>query len=480
MSCSRVLFLVTLVLSSNIVPSLQNYEDNEVEVEEVNPFAEVAAQILKEKNGANIASMISGFMQSGGAQNLISDAISNIGAENAGNLLQGIGSIISSMNGEGNGGGGGGGGGGFDPTVLNAVLGMMKDSQEAPKQKKAKGNQNDFDLGDILSMASSFFGDQSGGLNVLPMIMNTVAAFTGPEAQRREKSHAGHSSMLPPFLEKLHVLFDHFIHSELGRNIINMIGAEKTFRSFLDDNGKFSYQKFGEMMENHSFRKHWLSVVTSRVAGFVSYIADPKIQKKYVTGFVNVANSLLRSYGFPKSAIIDVNRPTETISGFINYAVKKFLGTKVSSKQYVKPVVDYFQEVISLADKKGIFQDNERSKELSDKLADTINMEIIEPIVRVNRAYRFATNVPKCDRYVFCLVNRPDQNEVLSIPGLKSLLSKGSSFIASWFLNTGTPFWTLYNDITSGDNCKDLYSSKCNDFHIEEEKVTTEYVHTEL
>lgn len=50
-----------------------------------------------------------------------------------------------------------------------------------------------------------------------------------------------------------------------------------------------------------------------------------------------------------------------------------------------------------MAQKRGFFQGD--SKELSHKLADTINLEIIEPIARVNRAYRFAKKVPKCDRY---------------------------------------------------------------------------------
>lgn len=52
-----------------------------------------------------------------------------------------------------------------------------------------------------------------------------------------------------------------------------------------------------------------------------------------------------------------------------------------------------------MAQKRGFFQGtNIDSTELSHKLADTINLEIIEPIARVNRAYRFAKKVPKCDR----------------------------------------------------------------------------------
>lgn len=95
-------------------------------------------------------------------------------------------------------------------------------------------------------------------------------------------------------------------------------------------------------------------------------------------------------------------------------------------------------------------------RELSDKLADTINLEIIEPLARVNRAYRFAKNVPACDKYVICLVNEENQNDPVQLPELKKMLYKGSSLIASWFISghTGTPFWTLYEIVNSNQRCK--------------------------
>lgn len=58
----------------------------------------------------------------------------------------------------------------------------------------------------------------------------------------------------------------------------------------------------------------------------------------------------------------------------------------------------FFQEVFRLGQSKGFISKGMDSRELSHKLTDTINLEIIEPIARVNRAYRFAKKVPKCDR----------------------------------------------------------------------------------
>lgn len=55
-----------------------------------------------------------------------------------------------------------------------------------------------------------------------------------------------------------------------------------------------------------------------------------------------------------------------------------------------------------------------------------------------------------------CLVNQEEPRQQLSLPGLKNLLSKGSSVFASWFLSghTGTSFWEFYHVIAEENNCK--------------------------
>lgn len=177
---------------------------------------------------------------------------------------------------------------------------------------------------------------------------------------------------------------------------------------------------------------------------------------RYLASAQHFINSFLKANGFPRSTFFDPSRPTETLTALANHVAKVHLGYKIDAKQYVKPAVEYIKESFRLAQKRGFFQSALDSTDLSHKLADTINLEIIEPVARVNRAYRFAKRVPKCDRYVFCLVNEDEQNEQLSLPGLKKLLSRGTSIFASWFLSghTGTPFWSLYNTITEHHKCK--------------------------
>ncbi|CAG9821980.1 unnamed protein product [Phaedon cochleariae] len=542
-------YLLLLVIICCISKSFQNTKDNTIE--DSSPYEEVASDIRKEQNGQNFGALFTNFMETEGA-NIMGDALSNFGKENAGQLLQGLGSLLAAnakqeketqknsdapnvlegigalmgaLGGANQGGAGGNdagallqglgsllgnkeGQGGLDPAVIGNMLNMFVQSQggsktgtkskdsktkNPKKAEKSRSDQPDFDIGDLLSLASNFIGqpqtgkDKNGGqegnfMSYLPMIMQLINSFTGPEAESRAKSHESHSWLLPPFLEKLHVVFDHFINSDIGKQIIAALGAEKTFKVFLDEQGKFSYQKFGEMMENHSFRRHWIRLLTDRIAGFLVYVSNPTVYKSYLATGQIFLNGYLKSQGFPKAALFDPAKPVETISALVNHIAKTYFDVRIKSKEYVKPAVIYVKDLLKLLEKNGPIQSSGSHNEFTDKLTDTINLEIIEPLARVNRAYRFAKSVPKCDRYVLCLVNEDNQNEVKSLPGLKNLLYKGSSLLAAWFLSeeTKTAFWTYYTDIMDETNCKALYNEKCNDFHVEELRVTTEYVHNEL
>ncbi|CAH0554477.1 unnamed protein product [Brassicogethes aeneus] len=474
--------LAILVILSLTQGSLQDTLNNEIE-DDANPFSEAASAILKEQNLQNIGSMVGNFLENGGAQQ-IGNVLGNLGKDGGGdNMMENIGSIIGGLGGDGN-------QGGLNPELLGAAINMFaaanSEGNTQKIKKKSNGNDNGFDFSQLLPLAASFMEGQGGSggnpaeslMNILPTLLQTFNAFAGPDAQRREQGHSGHSSLLPPFLEKLHIYFDHFIHSEMGKTVISFIGAEKIFKIFTDESGRFDYNKFGEMMENHSFRRHWIKQATDRVMTLLKMAADPQLSRQYLAAGPFFVNSYLHSNGFPKSVNLDLNKPTESISNIANHIAKKYIGVKISSKQYVKPVVVYVQDLFKQTQTPGFIKDH---KKVSDAVADTINLEIIEPIARVNRAYRFSKKTPVCDKYVFCLVNEHNPNEA-SLPELKKMLYKGSSLVASWFVSgeSNTPFWSLYEVVTGSNRCKDYYSEKCEDFHVEEIKVTTEYVHNEL
>ncbi|XP_076253378.1 uncharacterized protein LOC143191835 isoform X2 [Rhynchophorus ferrugineus] len=417
-------------------------------------------------------------------------AANNQGGGNNLGILEGLGSLLGDQNGQG----------GINPELIGNVINMFaqnapqpskstssKSVKSKPKKTKreSKKNDNEFDLSDAINLASSFLNPGKGKsgssfMDYLPMIMNTINAFTGPEAKERADSHTEHKGTIPAILEKIHVFFDNFLHSDMAKNVLNYIGTEKAFKVFQDESGKFDYNKFQELVENHSFRKHWIKQITQRLVEFLKFLANEKTQNQYIYTGLSFVNAFLKSNGFPQNALINLKNPVKSITNFVNYGAKKYLDADdIDAKEYVKPAVLYVQDLLKMARQAIVI--NKEPKELIDKLTDTINMDFIEPITRVNRAYRFARTQPTCDRYVFCLINQQVSNSG-SLPSLNKGLSKGSSLIAAWFAssNTGTSYWDLYSDITDDKNCQKLFNKNCEGFHEDEIRVTTEYVHNEL
>lgn len=263
--------LIILLVTFTIVKSTaQNTNKKSVE-NNLNEYAELASSFLKEQNAESIGGLLSNLVQSDGGKQL-SDMLMNMGNNNNANqILQGIGSIISQ---------GSGSKGGFDPEMIGNVLNVLSSLDTGSKKKK-----NEDGDGDLLSLLGTIMG-QEGGLNnvmsFLPMLLSTVESFTGDDAQKRVADHSGHEWLLPPVIEKIHLAYDHFINSELGKSITKSIATQKFVKVFADADGYFSFEKFVELLENHSFRKHWIEQVTRRIALGISYFADPKTQKKYV------------------------------------------------------------------------------------------------------------------------------------------------------------------------------------------------------
>ena len=83
-----------------------------------------------------------------------------------------------------------------------------------------------------------------------------------------------------------------------------------------------------------------------------------------------------------------------------------------------------FQDVLKLGQRRGLSLMNLNSKEIQSKLAETLNGELIEPLLRVWRAYQYGIRDPKCSHYVMCAVNQNDPNadpEARLRPGVTKL-----------------------------------------------------------
>lgn len=306
--------VLTLLLSS----TKQETSDNEVD-DKVSAFADVAQSLLQDQD---LSSLVNNLIQSDGGRQIGSALM---GAMGNGQVMEGLGSILSQA-------GGGGSKGGFDPSIIMNVLSMMGSSG-----RNSRGDGG-FDFGQLLSMAGTFFSQEGNAESLMDYLPTLMNSFT---AKAPKSNHADHDWFLPPVLERIHVFLEQFFNSETGHYIMNTLGLDKFMKMFADRNGNFSYDKFVELVENQSFRRHWLKIATSRMTTAISYISNPKLQKKYLGSAQQFINSFLKANGFPKSTLFDPIRPVETLTALANYVSREYMGYKIDAKQYVKPAVEY-------------------------------------------------------------------------------------------------------------------------------------------
>lgn len=513
-----VLLFLFLWINKSIGHTTQRPNDDDS-----NPFMDIASAFLSDAlnqqngnvgsnsglaggGGVGLAtSLIGAFMQANGS----GSKSGNGGEDASAAILSGIGSIIAGLNSNAN-NGRGGKDANFDPSLIGNIIEMFTQSSDSYDNSRQLRNVNTrkkqdsgVNLETIMQIASAFIGNQGksklkqnykersndnsydGNKNAFmtffPMILQAVDSFNGPEGQQTQEKHRDHAWVLPPFLEQIHVLWDHFTNSELADALWQKSGIHTIFKGFTGRDGKLDYNKLFDSLNNQSFRRRWIKAATLYLADWANYIAEPEVYQSYFQTAQIVLNGLLKSQGFPKSTFFDENRPSETITALLNHIAKSHLSIKVDTRDYVKPAVSYAKELLKLGQSRGLLQ-KFNSTELSDKLTDTLNLEVIEPVLKVHRAYRFATDNPQCDKFVLCELNSHDPNEKLGLAGFKSGITKFGSMAAAWFVSTetGTPFWTLFGVINEPFNCEAKFPYDCTGFHEGEAKVTTEYVHNEL
>ncbi|XP_018802771.1 PREDICTED: uncharacterized protein LOC108977512 [Bactrocera latifrons] len=531
----KAVFLLALlcVNLSTIYSANQQQDDS-------NPLLDMASMFIQEAlnsqtgNGgggggagggaglAGVASLIGTFMNANAGGGAAGQGKAS--AAGAMQILSGIGSLLANA---GQNGAGPGSGGGFDPAIIGNVLEMFTNSDSDADAagvgaRSSGGSDAGIGLDSIMQIASVFMNANSGGsgngqqqqhqhhqqrrfahanvnmreneventgdngglMSLLPLVMQAVSSFAGPEGQQTQEKHKGHAWVLPPFLEHIHVVWDHFSNSELSDALYEKSGVNKILKGFKGRDGKLDYDRLFDSLNNQSFRRRWIKSATLYLADWASYLANPEVYLKYIQTAQLMFNGFLKSQGYPKSTYFDPSRASETISNLCDHVAKQHLNVKINSRQYVKPAVGYARELLKLGQARGLLQFN--ATELSDKLTDTLNLEVIEPVLKVHRAYRFISKSPQCDRYVLCELNSHEESAAGNARGLISGVSpkivKIGSMGAAIFISTetGTPFWTLFGVINAPYNCEVKYPVDCSGFHEGEAKVTTEYVHNEL
>ena len=72
------------------------------------------------------------------------------------------------------------------------------------------------------------------------------------------------------------------------------------------------------------------------------------------------------------------------ICRIVDAVARRHLNTKVDSFKYIKPAVAYAQELLNLASEKGFIMSRINARELSNKLSEIINNDLISPLLKVD------------------------------------------------------------------------------------------------
>lgn len=268
--------LALLVTNLSIGSTTQHHQmgSNGVE-DEANPLLDMASIFIQEalnnqnNNGrrdgggsaaslAGIASIVGSFMQANSGGQAKSS-----GGSGAMQILSGLGSLLANSN---NNGKRSGGGSGFDPSIIGNVLEMFtqSDDHEEDENNDREHHQTKraadagIDLSSILQIASAFMNQNNDDapqhhqqkrsinantitkkpqednslMNLLPLVIQAATSFAGPEGKHTQEKHKDHAWVLPPFLEHLHVLWDHFSNSDLADALYEKSGVNKIVKVY--------------------------------------------------------------------------------------------------------------------------------------------------------------------------------------------------------------------------------------------------------
>ncbi|XP_015179153.1 PREDICTED: uncharacterized protein LOC107067825 [Polistes dominula] len=443
-------------------------------------FIEAAKTFLTDKDAVGgLKNAASAFVQSDVGKQISDSITGNVKSEDNGleQILLKVGNMLTN---DGN-----------DPndiswgSLINTFSSMTGLADKKRTARNVPDNQEEQGISfeNMINFGSMLLGQHGNGeslLGFLPMIMDTFNNPGLPGDSTKKHDHSGHSWFLPPIMEHVHVMWDHFSNSELAHAIWKKSGLSEFVAQMSDEKGNIEYEKILGSFENPSLRRRWIKLLTNFVAEWIAHVSDPVTRQRYLTTIQFVGNSFLKSQGYPRSVMFDANKPTESISRLLNVAARKHLNMKIDSSQYVRPAIAYIQELVNLASEKGFIMSKISARELSNKLSDTINNDIVEPILRSHRAYKWAIKEPQCATQILCTLNKKNENDV---PMLRTTITKIVSFPTAWLVSNkiNVNFWALYGSLMEHDGCINKYPADCTSFHEEEIRVTTENIeHNEL
>jgi len=238
------------------------------------------------------------------ARQLLQESVNNRGGGSAADILSGIGSFLEGkadgggaadiLSGIGSLLGGGGGGAGLDPAIIGHLMDMFASKgNEAPGSGRA---EQGVDWDGVLGAASDLLGGKGGGRGAESLIGMVLSRFQqehhshhederlsgeDAEAHRGHHVHSHSSTLLPPFLDNLYDMWEHFSQSQLGKTLWANSGLDTLAQLFTDPvTGKLQPERVFASLENPSFRRRWIRSLSVYVAQWAKYIADTNLQAR--------------------------------------------------------------------------------------------------------------------------------------------------------------------------------------------------------
>lgn len=132
-----------------------------------------------------------------------------------GQVLSGLGNLMASVNQQGK----NDGTGGVDLSMLGPLMQLVASASSGANQRSKRSNEREtgapaFDFESMMSMASMFMGGKSnnmdGIMGLVPMILENFNNGGSSSEKSKSHDHSSHAWFMPPILENLHVMWDHF------------------------------------------------------------------------------------------------------------------------------------------------------------------------------------------------------------------------------------------------------------------------------
>lgn len=206
-------------------------------------------------------------------------------------------------------------------SVLDGVMNSNKNVRRPGRSVETK-EQPEFDLENVINMGMKLMSSNGNAnlvMGLVPMILSNLGSESneiGGSAEKTRHDHSGHDWYMPPILENLHVMWEHFSNSELGQTLWKKSGLAQFVGQMSDPEGRIQYEKLLDSFEVPKLRHRWIRSLTNYVGEWISHVSDPQIQQRYLSTVQFVGNGFLKSQGFPKSAMFDSTRPVESLSRY--------------------------------------------------------------------------------------------------------------------------------------------------------------------